>query len=112
MKFVPQTFGPWEKKINLFSPAEYFLPADAISSLLLRLPRLEGVLELLTSLLLILLSVSLMLFVLGTVVGGGGADIMDDDAGVEDVAELTVEFEPGKYLKLETSTSIAKLAEL
>ena len=53
-----------------------------------------------------------MLFVLGTVVGGGGADIMDDDAGVEDVAELTVEFEPGKYLKLETSTSIAKLAEL
>ena len=53
-----------------------------------------------------------MLFVLGTVVGGGGADIMDDDAGVEDVAELTVEFEPGKYLKLETSTTIAKLAEL
>ena len=73
----------------LFSPVENFLPG-AISSLLLRLPRLdEGVLMLPS----LLFRVSLMLLVLG-IVGTGGADVIDDAVVEED--EFT-EFEPGSF---------------
>ena len=80
----------------LFSPDEYFLGVP-MSSLLFRLPCVEGVellllliLPLLASLLFNRFNVSFTLLVRGA--SGAGAGIPEE--GVDDTAELTVELEP------------------